>query len=136
MCLYIYDNIKPKRANKEGYCEAWKVVTIDNEAPLHDFIYDIGENFSSRVCPSFPIDKMHVPETSYKVEEGFHIFLKRSDARNFKKNAIMDGKSIKKEKIIKVYYKPEYVVAYGTLNYSLMQTVVVSRLTIKSLEGV
>jgi len=139
MCLVVDKSIKPNKPNKDGFCIGWKIVKEDNSALIQDdWVYQLGENLSSRCYHS--IDGRE----EITVYEGFHLFLNKNGARKLweyrKKRYDKDYTS---KKLIKVFYKPEDVVAYGKMAYSFLgdpinetPNVVVDKLTIKSLEKV
>jgi len=144
MCLLVDKSIKPNKPDKDGFCIGWKIIKENNSALIQDgYFYNLGLNFSSLyydadIGPNFSI--------GYKrIYEGFHLFLNKNGARklwNFRKKRY-DKDYIDNTKLIKVFYKPEDVVAYGKMEYSFSgdpinetPNVVVKKLTIKSLEGV
>ena len=46
MCLKIDSTVKARKPDKDGYCVAWKVITIDNRPVMYprNFEYRVGEN--------------------------------------------------------------------------------------------
>ena len=139
MCMKITDPRKLK-VDKNGFCTGWKLVRkVDNSAPYHwvhrPYIYNEGENVCSRSV------KINDYEARIgEVRTGFHIYQTRADARlGIKIYAdCMTNKPTEKEmvKIIKVYFKPEDIVAYGLsqdILYRPAKSLVVTKLTIKSL---
>ena len=127
MCLRVNKSVKAKKVNSSGYCVGWKVLGRDNLAIYQTYKYKIGNNFSSRTAK-----EISLYEESHGIEQGFHILLRREDARHVAKS------SSNSYKIIKVYYNPKDVVAYGFWEFSILLTkklhcVVTTEMAIKSL---
>ena len=132
MCLILKDDYKVKKSNKEEYCIGWKVINKDNTqwfksvgfmVPTPNHKYIIGENISNREYKDLSTFEC----CSRVIEKGFHIFLYRKDAR-------AEHYRLDSNKIIKVFYKPEDIVAYGVwemINSS--PCVVTMKLTVKDL---
>ena len=127
MCLVINKKVRNNHHKENGYCVAFKNVTPDNFSPYrvgkgHE--YFIGVNISDRISP-----KLTTEEIRYnQVEKGFHLFLNYKSAKEI-------GKKYK-DKTIKVYYRQEDVVSYGTWDDPLNENiVVVTQLIVKSLKS-
>jgi len=129
MCLFV-EKIKKPKVHKNGFCTAWKVITDDNKSPFFNVIsqyrvhsYQIGEN----------IDKFY---NGIDVDYGFHLLLKKGDAKILSKDKCFS----RPVKAIKVFYKPEDVIAYGKSNVTILNNlphgVTVKKLTVKSLDEV
>ena len=130
MCLEIVKNAKAKKPNADGYCIGWKVVDTDNGAPYHwvhgGYLYKEGKNVSDRLSKD-------IQSWEHKnINHGFHVYGSRKSARlgKIRYYALAQHCPHPKTKIIKVYFKPEDVIAYGTEN-----EIAVIKLTINSLKG-
>ena len=125
MCMHINESIKAKKT-RDGWLTAYKVVEgLSNLSPcLSSHRYTIGENISDRTKTTLSKKEKGV------VIKGFHLFTNKVAARKW-----MSGTGTK---TIQVFYKPEDVVAYGytIFNNKSLSTVVVTKLTVKSLNGV
>ena len=138
MCLSLgMKKVRVKKPNKDGFCIGWKIVQLNNFAPFKSYFqYKLGENEAVLGKEYFP---------TLEIRYGFHFFTTRYAARV----DILGWKAIGeggKHKIIKVYYKPEDVIAYGSFsenNYlkaghpvEWFDCVCVKKLTVRSLEPV
>lgn len=145
MCLKIDKNIKPKKVNKDGFCVGWKLINENNSAIIQsDWDYKEGLNVSDRI--DYP--ELVKDENDFKrVDYGFHLFLDKKWAKklyDYRVNRYGYNSYKCCTKLVKVFYKPKDVVAYGTMNYTGIPeeeinnapNVVVRQLTIKSLTGV
>ena len=140
MCLLKDNSIKPKKPNTEGFCIGWKVIRDNNIAPFRtNYLYKLGVN--KALSPTND-DLIDIANVDNRVDTGLHLFLTRKDARTDIKNW-NEWKRITKNangfKIIKVYYKPEYVISYGVFPTGicdLTPCVAVKKLTVKSLNHV
>ena len=132
---------KPK-PDKEGFCKAYKVI-YNREIPHYTeyakeycnfyrdncslldytFMYQVGINIAKH-REDYPKD----PKELDIIREGIHCILLLKDAQDWIKTFYA--------KVIEVYYNPEDVVAYGFLQGTKTQGVVVKQLTIKTLEGI
>ena len=125
MCMHVKDEAVNPKVLKNGFVLGYKILINNdrNVSPCEYFKYVLGENISDR------ISKERFEYEKYGIVKGFHIF------RNLKSAKIWLDMN---EKIIKVYYKPEDVVAYGDTFYGLtkLPTVVTMKLTIKSFDGI
>jgi hypothetical protein len=143
MCLKIDKSVKLKKPNKDGFCIGWKLVREDNSALIQSsYKYEVGLNFSDRI--EYP--ELEDEEKAFNsVDYGFHLFLQKNGAKKLLEYRINRyGKDDYKNKckLIKVFYKPKDVVAYGTMEYNSfaedelnkVHNVVVNKLTIKSLK--
>lgn len=134
MCLIIKKIRKPK-VNKEGFCTAWKVVTEYNKSPFNCII---GEKMLHTYKTGENIDKNY---NGIDVNCGFHLFLKKRDAKELLEELEDDVDVVSAHKIIKVFYKPEDALAYGEatvmhlLDGGFPNRVTVKKLTIKSLDA-
>ena len=127
MCLFINNKVRNNHHKEDGYCVAYKNVTQTNYSPYKGgYKYSVGENISNR--PTTPLTCAEIIHN--EIEKGFHLCLKYKDAKTTGK------KYFTPDKTIKVYYKPEDVVSYGMWENGKEKTVVVTKLIIKSLEGV
>ena len=86
--------------------------------------YKVGWNISNRKRKNL----IRRERLSNKVYKGIHIYLKYRDA---KLDSYCEGM-----KIIKVWYDPADVVAYGNNSFGSDHTVVAMRVKIKSLKGI
>ena len=137
MCMNISESRKIK-LNSEGYHIGWKIVTYDNYAPycwIHTgYLYKVGENTCCRDYPLTDAEKC-----LGEIRSGFHIYQTRQDARKGIKIYIDCCDSPSRVKIIKVYFKPEDIVAFGNVNLTDIhistKNLVIKKLTIKSLKG-
>jgi len=141
MCMMINNDVKLPTVDKDGYCVGYKIVMYNNSSFFFDhFKYKLGLNVSGRVS------KELVPyETiNQQVDAGLHIFLdlketkKEFRARNYKyfRFCPLNLFSLyRDEKIIKVYFKPEDVIATGFYFIGCnSKNAVVMQLFIKSLK--
>ena len=161
MCMYVTkDNqFKLGRLNKEGYHTGWKLISKDNCSSFYSlYEYFIGVNISDRYFPS-TLKELGIKDTEhanlyteeyrpyslgssytnyFAVHHGFHICPTRSELRKLRnKNKNYRTITIEKNKIIKVYYKPEDVIATGFWSDDHnIKTVVVNKLIVKSLDNV
>ena len=119
MCLRVNKSVKAKKVNSSGYCVGWKLMTPDKGAIYAFGEYKIGLNISNRQNKKHSCDtNLDDDHIQYKqpyhpslVGKGFHLFLKRDDARYTKTKNKNFGKQ--NFLLIKVLYKPSNVVAYG-----------------------
>ena len=133
---------KITKADKEGFLKAYKVIysrdvpyfteyakeycnTYKDNCSLLDytFIYQLGLNVA-RHNEDYPIN----PREPDIIREGLHLMLTLKDAQEWIKMSY--------NKIVEVYYKKEDVIAYGFLQGTKIQGVIVKQLIIKSLEGI
>jgi len=133
MCLVINKNVKLPKVQKDGYCIGYKVICTNDVSLYRWYRYFIGENNSSREDTFLTPD-----ESSFgKVSHGFHIFLRLRTTKNamYFKSGYYNFSSTRK--IIKVFYKPEDVVALGTWDKpNTSHNVVVTKMLIKSLDHI
>ena len=125
MCMIIDKRVKVTET-EDGYLVAYKNVNQHGMSPFqysHTFV--VGENQSSRSCAELTKRE----DKGEWVIEGFHLFVNKDDAI---KSAVRWH-----DKTIKVYFKPEDVVATGVWeDNTSCQNVVVTKLIVKSLEKV
>ena len=134
MCMVVNKTIKPNKVNAEGYCVGWKVLTSDNKSPFSagcGYQYKLEENVSSRPTTGYirgekVLDLFTRKNYIHRIWEGFHLSLTRKDARKIFRKP--QGR-----KVIKVFYKPQDVVAYGT--FQDIPNVVVTKLIVRSFES-
>lgn len=132
---------KPK-PDKDGFCKAFKVI-YDREVPHYteyakeycnffknncslfdySFVYQVGINIANH-----REDYNKDPKELDIIREGLHLILNLNDALSWVKMSY--------QKVIEVYYKPEDVVAYGFLQGTKTQGVVVKQLVVKDLQGI
>lgn len=145
MCLVINQSIKSKKPDKDGFCIGWKLIKKDNSSLIQDHFYKVGLNISNRNISIGCKEYSEEEKRSGKIYYGFHLFLNKRGAKRiaeYRKNRY--EKHYDPFKLIKIYYKPKDVIAYGTMEYTgdpneeINETpnVVVNKLTIKSLERV
>lgn len=149
MCLRKYKETRNNHHKEDGYCIAYKVIRKNNFSIFcqkETFIYHIGENIPDATFHpdiyAFYLNKNYVE--GERVDYGLHLFLDKSIAKgliSWNEKHIMN--SSENMKIIKVYYKPEDVIAYGRSNTfhsfddkEVEKSVVVRKLTIKSLDPI
>ena len=121
MCLRVDKSVKAKKPNSLGYCVGWKLMTKFHNAIYSCGDYKLGLNTSNRQNKSHGCDtglnddQIHYKQEMHRnlVAKGYHLFLKRDDARYLKKISILEDELEEGLIIVKVYYKPEDVVAYG-----------------------
>ena len=82
----------------DGYCIGYKVLSFRNDSPFKGFVYKEGINVSSTNI----FDERCL--NNHPVHFGLHIFLNYKDALKDKQ---------RNNKIVKVFFKKEDVVAYG-----------------------
>ena len=139
MCLKVNKKVRNNHHKEDGYCVAYKVIFHDNTtlfARCDDFVYTIGENvpYKQNEYGHNGSSMLFNNETVYF---GLHLFLDKCIAK--KLVSILNNAEPKNAKMIKVYYKPEDVIAYGksnTFRYDREKSVVVRKLTIKSLDPI
>jgi len=127
MCLVINKKVRNNNHKEDGYCVGYKSIYKDsNESIYRDHIYRIGENKSDRGD-----NTLTQSETLYlTVHYGFHLFLHLRDAKD-------KTLGYSQRKIIKVFYKPEDVVAYGNWEEERgSPNVVVTKVLVKSLNDI
>jgi len=127
MCLAICNDVKLPPVNKQGYCVGYKVIQPDNRSSWYDHIYKKGVNYSNRIYKELDSHERSIQQ----IKNGIHVFLNLEEARREEKRW-MD------EKIIKVYFEPEDVVATGTYTYDgdISSNAVVLKVLVKSLNKV
>ena len=144
MCLVVNKTVRNNHHKENGYCVAYKVIRLDNSTLFvrsYDFLYKVGENIPCE--PSYIFNKKYCyAERVERVEYGLHLFLDKSIAKGlisyFERTYLLQN-AAENMKIIKVYYKPEDVIAYGfsnTYRGEREKSVVVRKLTIKSLDPI
>ena len=149
MCLRVNKKVRNNHHKEDGYCVAYKVIFHDNTtlfARCDDFVYTIGEN-----VPYKQNENGHEWSLSLNSFEGqivyfgLHLFLDKRMAKKLveHENRFGVGRGDDLCKMIKVYYKPEDVIAYGRSNTfhsfddnEVEKSVVVRKLTIKSLDPI
>lgn len=141
MCLVVNKAVRNNHHKENGYCVAYKVIRLNNStlfSQINKFLYKVGENTPSE--PSYNFNKKYYYED--RVDYGLHLFLDKSIA---KKLILYNEMTVQNHpenmKMIKVYYKPEDVIAYGksntiTFGFDIEKSVVVRKLTIKSLDPI
>ena len=130
MCLRVDSSVKAKKVNKNGYCIGWKIMTSSKSAWYASGQYKLGLNTSDRT------DKRHACISGFLSDDlvywqqmpypnlfikGYHLFLKRDDARFLIKNIserheiLCNRKLENHEKpiLVQVLYKTTDVIAYG-----------------------
>jgi len=147
MCLIVKDGIKLGKINSEGFHIGWELITKDNlpvfmPMPVN-LSYKIGENISNRSERCSPNDiingtKFYIFENMggrIRIDFGYHLCLTRKEARAIR-HVGRPSQDRKTGKVIKVYYKPEDIIATGVWgDDGITKSVVVDKLTIKSLKG-
>ena len=137
MCLIIDKKIKAKKPNKDGFCIGWKLLQDNTVSPYRGYRYKKGMNVATLG---------HEPDPNEEIHYGFHLWTTRSSARVSLKDWNIISNTNTNFKIIKVYYKPEDVIAYGKYSQpnhfkenspaEWFRCVAVKRLTVRSLEGI
>ena len=136
MCLIIDKKVRNNHHKEGGYCVGYKVLRSDNRSPYQFATYGIGWKEATLRIEPYP---------TYKVNYGLHIFLNKKEA--ILERSSPDSPDSPDFKIIKVYYKPEDVIAYGTFdmwrlslaNVNIITSVVnvaVKKLLVKSLKDI
>lgn len=146
MCLKVYKKIRNNHHKENGYCVAYKVIRKDNFSIFYQketFQYHIGENVP-KVTIFFKSHLNRKYNVGDDVDDGLHLFLDKSMAKGLilwnEKHSYNCPENMK---VIKVFYKPEDVIAYGVSNTyfyfsdnEVEKSVVVRKLTIKSLDPI
>ena len=128
MCLVINKRVKLPKVQKDGYCIGYKVISNMNDSVYQVHQYTIGLNRSTRMDKRF--DEYEVYNN--RIERGFHIFLRLRTATDKMYRGIS-----RYRKLIKVFFKPEDVVALGTWQLkNSSHNVVVTKMFIKSLDHI
>lgn len=124
MCLII-NKVKSPKVQKDGYCVGYKVIySSNNESIYRSNFYALGENNSTRENKALSLYEINCD----KVSEGFHLFLRLKDAKSQCNDV---------RKVIRCFFKPEDVVAFGTWECGDgCPNVVVTKLLIKSLDHI
>lgn len=142
MVVQDIKDINIPKPDKNGYCKAFKVI-YSREMPHYTeyakeycnffkdncslfnytFVYQVGVNIAKHK-EEFPKE----PKKQDLIREGLHLILTLKDAQEWIKMGY--------QKVIEVFYKPEDVVAYGFLQGTKTQGVVVKQLTINTLKEV
>jgi len=143
MCLRVNKKVRNNHHKENGYCVAYKVIFHDNTtlfARCDDFVYTIGENVPYRLYELDYKRSLFQRFNDETVYFGLHLFLDKCIAKKLvSRHNDTDSKNAK---MIKVYYKPEDVIAYGKSNTFTSfdvggeKSVVVRKLTIKSLDPI
>lgn len=131
MCLQRIKDI-PLRVNKNGYIQAWKLISKDNGGDHYDYKFKIGVNRSKKsvnISGLGTLDKIN-----YTL--GFHCFTNRRDARIWRNESGGFGHKEDGGKLIKVFIKPEDVIIMGEqiVGIAGLKCLVAKRIEIKSLE--
>jgi len=122
--MAIDNTVKIPKPNKEGYCVGYKSIRKDNRSSWRLFKYNKGVNVSDRPYQELTNEE----KITNRISQGILVFLNLEEARVEAKHW--------REKVIKVYFKPEDVVATGTYtsyNTILSKNAVVMKVLIKSL---
>ena len=124
MCMSLNKRVKLPKVNSQGYCLAYKVVRYNHISTYQNYAYCEGVNYSGRGDKRLTALEKELGEVS----AGFHLFVNLRAAKFYANQANC--------KIIEVYFKPVNVVALGTWGINGMHNVVVTKLVVKSLEGI
>ena len=126
MCLRVDNTVKPRPVDRDGFCTGWKIVPTSRESLFGSGSYLTGYNFSNRKdirhsCDTgTDDDKMFwkYPADRRIIGKGFHLFTNRKEAREFRQYLLTYGGYDNRDLIIvKAYYFPEDVVAYGRCSF-------------------
>lgn len=148
MCLLVDKSVKPtKKIDKDGFLVGYKVLRKKNESPFFPQRYQNGWNFAFNEFgnPLYqqPSQSNYISSKETVIYRGFHIFLKRQDARDCIRTRVNKGTC----KIIKIHYKPEDVINYGVFidwfastdynrEISSVKCVVVTKAFVRSFEKI
>lgn len=142
MCLLKDKKVRNNHHKEDGYLVAYKIVNENNRAPfMRDFKYEVGENpaYKNPVFQPHPSRDGLLDFAFY----GLHLMLSLEETKDFVVSHFSDEFALFNAKIIKVYYKPEDVIAYGyaidAAFYNAKKngrSVVVKSCLVKSLEDV
>lgn len=129
MCLLIDKKVRNNHHKEDGYCVGYKVLRDNNNSPYRGRSYSIGWQ------EAFLKEEENLQEVRY----GLHLFLNKKEAMmELKDWGIIWGSS--NYKIIKVYYRIEDVIAYGTFDImrtrGITKSVAVKKLLVKSLKDI
>jgi hypothetical protein len=134
MCLAIDKKVRNNHHKENGYCVAYKIILRNNKPPCFmSYKYKVGINHAKLDKREMALQGVYNPLLKF---HGLHLILSLEEAKAYRYNNCPDTK------IIKVFYKPEDVIAYGhsvhTVGLSAKyqgRSVVVKSCLIKSLEA-
>ena len=133
MCMKIitYKKLHRPKVNQDGYCLGYKVLDLNDCSPYQGILYKRGINKSDRESTELTTQETF----SGLIRNGFHLFLSLKEA---KKEVLEWDDNIVNTKIVKVYFKPEDIVAIGIWDDTgiNVRNAVVTKLLIKSLKNI
>ena len=138
MCLKIDPDVQLPQANTQGYCVGYKVIRTNNYPSYqHGIPYKKGIVESDRGSKELTESE----QASKNILSGIHIFLDFQDA---KIEVDHWNRDYHNEKIIKVYFKPEDVIATGYFyayhiegsDVIKFKTTVVMKVLVRSVKGI
>jgi len=118
MCLLKDKKVRNNHHKENGYCVAYKIINENNRAPfMRDFKYKVGENPANPAYKvgEIPVFQAHPSRDGLRdfAFYGLHLMLSLEETKDFVVSHFSDEFTLFNAKIIKVYYKPEDVIAYG-----------------------